>query len=95
MTPEHAAAVARLRKALDDPFPREEIDMGDIRALVDAAQAAAQAPREVPRLTSDQIAKALAPLYSDPRAAEMGLPDDIRTARIVEGLVRELCGVAP
>ena len=55
----------------------------------------AQAPREVPRLKPEQIAKAMAPLYSDPRAAAMGLPDDIRTARIVEGLVRELCGVAP
>ena len=103
MTPEQSAAVARVREALalvPEPFKpiltgcpeyARAVHPDTIRTIL-AALDAAQAPREVPRLTDDefrQMWKAWPHLSitSAAKAADFG--------RAIESRVRALCGVEP
>lgn len=101
MTPEQAAAVARVREAATQanlcmpPLSTVIVatdDAAAILAALEAAQAAAQAPIDVPRLTDADIRDALADMSHLQMPINKLIP---AIARAVETRVREMCGVAP
>ena len=107
MTPEQAAAVARVRKYLSERMRLRGIDHEHIHGLnvghetrecdltssdlsaILAALDAAQAPREMPRLTPADIESVIKAVGIE------GYDERSQFARAVESRVRELCGVKP